>query len=61
MASNAGDGYLCHQCAKAGGNDPFKKAAVPKKRKPAEKRNVTSIQQRPFPTLVSMCIQVRRQ
>ena len=59
MASSSGEGYLCHQCAKAGGIDPFKKPTLPKKRKaPSEKRNVTSFEERRFPTLVSLCVQV---
>ena len=59
MASSSGTGFLCHQCAKAGGVDPFKKPAVPKKRKaPEEKRNVTKFEERRFPTLVNICIQV---
>ncbi|KAJ7879641.1 RNI-like protein [Mycena olivaceomarginata] len=37
MASSSDPGFLCHPCAKAGGNDPFKKPAAPRKRKtPAE-------------------------
>ena len=60
MASSTGDGFLCHKCAKAGGNDPFKKPTVPRKRKVAsEKRVVTTFQERRFPTLVSLCVQVR--
>ena len=59
MAANSGDGFLCHQCAKAGGDDPFKKPAIPKKRKaPTEKRNITTFEEKRFPTLVSICIQV---
>ncbi|KAF8891110.1 hypothetical protein CPB84DRAFT_1939292 [Gymnopilus junonius] len=41
------------------GNDPFKKPAVPKKRKaPADKRSITNFEERRFPTLVSLCIQL---
>ncbi|KAF7361740.1 Dna dependent atpase [Mycena venus] len=59
MASSSGPGFLCHPCAKAGGNDPFKKPAAPRKRKvPAEKRTVVHIEERSFPTLVSVCIDV---
>ncbi|KAJ7267618.1 hypothetical protein B0H12DRAFT_1098014 [Mycena haematopus] len=59
MASSSGSGFLCHPCAKAGGNDPFKKPAAPRKRKtPAEKRTVVHIEERAFPTLVTMCIDV---
>ncbi|KAF8162684.1 hypothetical protein B0H34DRAFT_692552 [Crassisporium funariophilum] len=59
MAANSGNGYLCHQCAKAGGNDPFKKPAIPKKRKaPADKRNITNFEEKRFPSLVSVCIQL---
>ncbi|KAF7305906.1 RNI-like protein [Mycena chlorophos] len=59
MAAIPGPGYLCHPCAKEAGIDPFKKPAAPRKRKaPAEKRTVVHIQQRSFPTLVSLCIDV---
>ncbi|KAF7376560.1 Dna dependent atpase [Mycena sanguinolenta] len=59
MASSSGPGFLCHPCAKAGGKDPFKKPAAPRKRKtPAEKRTVVHIEERSFPTLVTMCIDV---
>ncbi|KIM49781.1 hypothetical protein M413DRAFT_408092 [Hebeloma cylindrosporum] len=59
MAANSTPGFLCHQCAKAGGDNPFKKPAVPKKRKaPAEKRKVATFEERRFPTLVSICIQL---
>ncbi|KAF5318044.1 hypothetical protein D9619_012123 [Psilocybe cf. subviscida] len=59
IAANSGKGFLCHQCAKAGGNDPFKKPAVPKKRKAAtEKRNITNFEEKRFPTLASLCIQL---
>ncbi|KAJ6594413.1 hypothetical protein B0H19DRAFT_1095404 [Mycena capillaripes] len=59
MASSSGPGFLCHPCAKAGGNDPFKKPAAPRKRKtPAEKRTVVHIEERSFPTLVTICIDV---
>lgn len=59
MAANGGTGYLCHKCAKASGSDPFKKPAVPKKRKaPADKRTVVNFEEKKFPTLVSLCIQV---
>ncbi|CAK5281314.1 unnamed protein product, partial [Mycena citricolor] len=59
MAANPGPGFLCHQCAKASGADPFKKSAAPRKRKaPAEKRAVVHIEELRFPTLVSLCIDV---
>ncbi|KAF9055337.1 RNI-like protein [Hymenopellis radicata] len=59
MAAIPGPGYLCHPCAKAGGSDPFKKPAVPKKRKPAaERRNVTHFEERLFPSLASLCIEI---
>ncbi|KAF8993948.1 hypothetical protein BDQ17DRAFT_1401499 [Cyathus striatus] len=38
LANASGDGYLCHPCAKASGNDPF--------------------EERRFPTLVSICIDI---
>ncbi|KAF8888303.1 RNI-like protein [Infundibulicybe gibba] len=59
MAANPGPGFLCHQCAKATGSDPFKKPAVPKKRKtPAERRTVTNFDDKRFPSLVSICVQL---
>ncbi|KAJ7497783.1 RNI-like protein [Mycena latifolia] len=59
MAANPGPGFLCHPCAKASGTDPFKKPAAPRKRKtPAEKRNLVHIEERSFPSLVSICIDV---
>ncbi|OCH84255.1 RNI-like protein [Obba rivulosa] len=59
LPANPPPGYLCHMCAKASGADPFKKPAVPRKRKPAtDKRSVVSFEERRFPSLASMCIQV---
>lgn len=59
LAANPPPGYLCHQCAKASGADPFKKPAAPKKRRPAaERREVISFEERRFPTLASLCIEV---
>jgi DNA repair protein RAD7 len=60
MAANPPPGYLCHQCVKASGNDPFKKPAAPRKRKPvADKREVISYEERRLPSLAAMCIEVR--
>jgi DNA repair protein RAD7 len=60
MAANPPPGYLCHMCAKATGSDPFKKPAVPRKRKTvADKRDIVSYEERRFPSLVAMCIEVR--
>ncbi|KAG2148764.1 RNI-like protein [Suillus clintonianus] len=59
MAANPPPGYLCHNCAKASGTDPFKKPAVPRKRaNVAEKRDVISYQERRFPSLAAMCIEL---
>ncbi|KAE9410577.1 RNI-like protein [Gymnopus androsaceus JB14] len=59
IAANPGPGFLCHPCAKKQGNDPFKKPAAPRKRtKAAEKRSIVHFEQRRFPTLVSMCINI---
>ncbi|KAF9481314.1 RNI-like protein [Pholiota conissans] len=59
LAASNGKGFLCHACAKAGGSDPFKKPAVPKKRKaPAERRNITNFEEKRFPSLVSLCIKL---
>ncbi|KAH9977409.1 hypothetical protein BJV74DRAFT_861141 [Russula compacta] len=59
MTANPPPGYLCYSCAKASGADPFKKPRAPRKRKSAaEKRNITNLQERKFPTLVSLCIKI---
>ncbi|KAI5895625.1 RNI-like protein [Schizophyllum commune H4-8] len=60
MAANPGPGWLCHPCAKAGGIDPFKKPAVaPKpKRRRAEDKKSTTFEERRFPSLVSICVQI---
>lgn len=57
IAANPGPGFLCHQCAKASGSDPFKKATPKKKKAPVDKRTVVNFEEKRFPTLVSMCIQ----
>ncbi|KAG6883917.1 hypothetical protein C0993_002851 [Termitomyces sp. T159_Od127] len=59
MPAVPGPGYLCHRCAKESGNDPFKKPAAPKRKKvPAEKRTVVNFEEKRFPTLASLCIQL---
>ena len=59
LAANPPPGFLCHVCAKASGADPFKKPAAPRKRKaPADKRNVVNFEERRFPSLATLCIQV---
>ena len=58
MAANPGPGYLCHTCAKASGNDPFKKPAPKKRKVPADKRTITHFVESRFPSLVSLCIDV---
>ena len=59
VAADPPPGYLCHSCAKESGTDPFKKPMAPRKRKSAaEKRSDLKIQERKFPTLVSLCIKV---
>ena len=58
MAANPGPGFLCHQCAKASGSDPFKKPTPKKRKTPADKRTIVNFEEKRFPTLVSMCIQV---
>jgi DNA repair protein RAD7 len=60
LAANSGEGFLCHQCAKAGGNDPFKKSTPKKRKAPADKRNITTFEEKRSPSLVSICIQVSR-
>ncbi|KAG6909897.1 hypothetical protein DXG01_014711 [Tephrocybe rancida] len=59
MTAVPGPGFLCHKCAKESGNDPFKKPALPKRKKvPADKRTVVNFEERRFPTLASLCIQL---
>lgn len=59
LAADPPPGWLCHMCAKASGNDPFKKPAAPRKRKaPADKRVVVNFEERKFPSLASVCIEV---
>ncbi|PSR79176.1 hypothetical protein PHLCEN_2v7147 [Hermanssonia centrifuga] len=59
VAAKPPPGFLCHPCAKISGSDPFKKPAAPRKRKlAAEKRTVTHFEERRFPSLASMCVQV---
>ncbi|KAG1884673.1 RNI-like protein [Suillus subluteus] len=59
MAANPPPGYLCHHCVKVSGTDPFKKPAVPRKRvNVTEKRDVVSYQERRFPSLAAMCIEL---
>ncbi|KAG5735452.1 DNA repair protein rhp7 [Termitomyces sp. T112] len=59
MPAVPGPGFLCHKCAKESGNDPFKKPAAPKRKKvPAEKRTVVNFEEKRFPTLASLCIQL---
>ncbi|KAG5642850.1 hypothetical protein DXG03_002027 [Asterophora parasitica] len=59
MAAIPGPGFLCHPCAKASGDDPFKKPAPPKRKKvPADKRTVVHFEERRFPTLASLCIKL---
>ncbi|TCD69896.1 hypothetical protein EIP91_005720 [Steccherinum ochraceum] len=59
LAANPPPGFLCHVCAKASGADPFKKPAAPRKRKlPGDKRTVVHFEERRFPSLASICIQL---
>ncbi|KAG6844545.1 hypothetical protein H0H87_006029 [Tephrocybe sp. NHM501043] len=59
MAAVPGPGLLCHKCAKESGNDPFKKPAPPKRKKaPADKRTIVNFEEKRFPTLASLCIQL---
>ncbi|KAH7918589.1 RNI-like protein [Leucogyrophana mollusca] len=59
MAANPGPGFLCHQCAKASGADPFKKPAAPRKRNaPADKREVVNYEERRLPSLAAICIEL---
>ncbi|EJD48337.1 RNI-like protein [Auricularia subglabra TFB-10046 SS5] len=60
MAARPGPGWLCHECTKAAGIDPFKKPAAPRKRKaPAEKRKIVNFEERDaVQSLSKLCIQV---
>ncbi|KAH8117649.1 RNI-like protein [Phellopilus nigrolimitatus] len=61
MAANPGPGWLCHECAKSSGADPFKdkRPAAPRKRKaPEDKRKVISFEDRELPSLASLCIRI---
>ncbi|KAG7449154.1 RNI-like protein [Guyanagaster necrorhizus] len=58
VAADPGPGYLCHPCAKSSGNDPFKKPTVPKKCKPTVTKRVVNSEERLFPSLASLCIQI---
>ncbi|THH08605.1 hypothetical protein EW146_g8939 [Bondarzewia mesenterica] len=59
LVANPPPGFLCHSCAKASGADPFKKPAATRKRKTAtDKRVVINFEEKRFPTLVFLCIQV---
>ncbi|EIN07847.1 RNI-like protein [Punctularia strigosozonata HHB-11173 SS5] len=59
MAANPPPGYLCLPCSKSSGSDPFKKPVAPRKRKATEdRRKIVYFEEKQFPTLVSMCIQL---
>lgn len=49
---------MCHICAKSGGTDPFRKPAPPKRKTPGDKRTTVHVEERAFPTLVGMCIDI---
>ncbi|KIK26740.1 hypothetical protein PISMIDRAFT_675667 [Pisolithus microcarpus 441] len=59
VAADPPPGYLCHDCVKAAGVDPFKKPVAPRKRNlNADKRDVVNFEKRRLPTLVSLCIEL---
>ncbi|KAK0230718.1 RNI-like protein [Armillaria fumosa] len=58
MEAASGTGYLCHPCAKSSGTDPFKKPPVPRKRKTAAAKRIVNYEERLFPSLASLCIQI---
>ncbi|KAL0574667.1 UV-damaged DNA-binding protein rad7 [Marasmius crinis-equi] len=58
LAANDGTGFLCHACAKSSGMDPFKKPSPRKRKQPADKRKVVYFEEKRFPTLVSVCIDI---
>jgi DNA repair protein RAD7 len=57
MASADGTGFLCHPCAKESGNDPFKKPKAKPVRK-RETRQIVNFEEKHFPSLVSICINI---
>ncbi|KAI6129766.1 RNI-like protein [Pisolithus croceorrhizus] len=59
VAADPPPGYLCHDCVKAAGIDPFKKPVAPKKRKlNTDKRDFVNFEERRLPTLVSLCVEL---
>lgn len=60
LAARDGEGWLCHECAKAAGMDPFKKPTAPRKRKaPAERRKTVNFEEpEKAQSLAMLCIQV---
>ena len=60
MAASPPPGWLCHDCAKASGVDPFTVKKTAPKRKPVEKRKVVNFDEKErVATLAEMCIKVR--
>jgi DNA repair protein RAD7 len=61
VAARPGPGWLCHECAKASGVDPFKKPAAPRKRRaPQEKRKIVNFEEKDrIPLLSKLAINVR--
>ncbi|KAG8935696.1 hypothetical protein FRC02_006972 [Tulasnella sp. 418] len=57
---NPPPGYLCHDCAKEIGEDPFKKRATPrKKRAPVDRRKVVNFEEKEaVKGLATMCIEI---
>ncbi|KAH7087924.1 RNI-like protein [Auriculariales sp. MPI-PUGE-AT-0066] len=60
VAARPGPGWLCHECAKASGIDPFKKPTAPRKRKaPQERRKIVNFEEKDkIPTLSKLAIEV---
>ncbi|EKM83235.1 hypothetical protein AGABI1DRAFT_69486 [Agaricus bisporus var. burnettii JB137-S8] len=58
-AAIPGPGWLCHPCAKEKGIEPLKKGSQSRKKKTvADRRTITTFEEKRFPTLVSLCIQL---
>ncbi|SRR5258707_9950860 len=57
--ASPGPGYLCHNCTKASGSDPFKKPVPQKRQNPREKRNIKYHEEKErVESLAQLCIKV---
>ncbi|KAF8309908.1 RNI-like protein [Clavulina sp. PMI_390] len=59
QAASPPPGYLCHNCTKAAGIDPFKKTTAPRqKRKAEDKRKIVNFEEKDITSLTHHCISV---